>query len=103
MTLKLLLPESINASLKGSKESFEDLTITNISKKRSLEVDKTYFDTLCAEYDAARSKAREWKLHVRSKFTKRDQFSIMGILAYLENIERGFGRYDNEKVYSSKK
>ena len=27
--------------------------------------------------------------------------SIMGILAYLENVERGFGRYNNEKVYAS--
>ena len=101
MTSKILLPKSNIASLKGSKESLKNLTITNLSKKRLLEVDKTYFDTLNAEYDAARSRAREWELHVYSKFSKRDQFSIMGILAYLENIERGFGRYNNEKVYAS--
>lgn len=101
MTSKLLLPKSSIASLKGSKESLKNLTITNLSKKRSLDVDRTYFDTLSAEYDAARSRAREWELHVYSTFSKRDQFSIMGILAYLENIERGFGRYNNEKVYAS--
>jgi hypothetical protein len=100
-TLKLLLPKSNNASSEGSKESLKSLTITAISKRRSLEVDKTYFGTQIVEYDAARSRAREWELHVYSKFSKGDQHSLMGILAYLENIERGFGRYTNEKVYAS--
>jgi hypothetical protein len=59
------------------------------------------FDTLIAEYDAARSRAREWELHVYSKFSKGDQLSIMEILAYLENIERCSCRYNNEKVYAS--
>jgi hypothetical protein len=70
MTLKLLLPKSINASSEGNKDSLKSLTITDISKKRSVEVDKTHFDTMIAEYDAARSRAREWELHVYNKFSK---------------------------------
>lgn len=68
-------------------------------KKRSLKVGKTNFDTLNTEYIAARSRAREWELNVYGKFSKTDQLSITGILAYLEDIERGIGRDDNEKVY----
>ena len=99
--MRLLLPKSNDASSEGSKESLKSLTITDISKKRSLEVDETYFDTLIVEYDVARSRAREWVLHVYSTFSKGDQHSIMGILAYLENVERGFGRYNNENIYAS--
>ena len=55
-----LRPKLNNNISKGSKESSKSLTTTNIPKKRSLEVDTTDFATLNTEYEAARSRAREW-------------------------------------------
>jgi hypothetical protein len=49
----------------------------------------------------ARSEAREWENFVYQTFSKSDHFFIMSLLAYLENKERGFGRYNNEKVFAS--
>lgn len=64
-------------------------------------MDKPAFDLLNPEYKAAREKAREWEHYVYGKFNKTDQLSIMGMLAYLKNMERGFGRYSDENTYAS--
>ena len=53
------------------------------------------FDTLNNDYEIARKNAREWKFSVYSEYTKSEQYLIMGMLAYLENIERGFEKYNN--------
>lgn len=54
---------------------------------------------LFATYDAARKKSRDWELSVRTRFNKTDQLSIMSMLAYFDNIERGFSRHNDEEFY----
>jgi hypothetical protein len=100
-TLVKSLPKSYGATSKDVRDSFEGMSITNTFKKRSLEVKTINYETLIAEYEAARSKAREWENFVYQTFSKSDQLSIMGLLAYLENKERGFGRHNDEKVFAS--
>lgn len=42
------------------------------------------------EYESARKSAREWELDFCEKCIKDEQYLIMGILAYLENVAGGF-------------
>jgi hypothetical protein len=59
------------------------------------------FQLLHNQYEIARNEAKKWEIGVCEKYIKREQYLIMGMLAYLENIERGFGKYNNEKQYAS--
>ena len=65
------------------------------------ETNDIYFELLNNEYEIAKSQAKEWELAVYAKYINGEQYLIMGMLAYLENIERGFGKYNNEKQYAS--
>jgi hypothetical protein len=58
------------------------------------------FQLLHNQYEIARSEAKNWEIGVYEKYIKREQYLIMGMLAYLENIERGFGKHNNEKQYA---
>lgn len=59
------------------------------------------FELLNNEYEIARSEAKKWELMVYEKYINGEQYLIMGMLAYLENIERGFGKHNDEKQYAN--
>ena len=59
------------------------------------------FELLNNEYEIARSEAKKWGLMVYEKYINGEQYLIMGMLAYLENIERGFGKHNDEKQYAN--
>lgn len=56
---------------------------------------------LSNEFEIARSEAKRWELMVYEKYINGEQYLIMGMLAYLENIERGFGKHNDEKQYAN--
>lgn len=51
------------------------------------------------EYEKSISETKKWKSNIYENYIKREQYLIFGMLAYLENIERGFGKYNDEKLY----
>ena len=53
------------------------------------------------EQESARKSARELKLGFYEKYIKDEQYLIMGILAYSENVEGGFWKYNNQKQFAS--
>ena len=57
------------------------------------------FQLLNNEYEIAKSESEKWKIMVHEKYINGEQHSIISMLAYLENIERGFGRYNDEKKF----
>jgi hypothetical protein len=59
------------------------------------------FELLSNEYEIARSEAEKWKIMVYEKYINGEQHSIISMLAYLENIERGFGKHNDEKQYAN--
>jgi hypothetical protein len=69
-------------------------------KKGTFKVDETYFDELNGQYIAYRKIFREWDISVRGNFSRREQLSIMGMLAYLENRLNGFGHRNDELHYA---
>lgn len=77
------------------KECLEGSSTNATLNKPSLEEDekkiKEYFEALQASGD--------WEMYVESHYDEEEIFSIMGMLSYLENCERGFGHLNDEKLF----
>jgi hypothetical protein len=59
------------------------------------------FETLNNEYEIAMENVREWEFGLHDKYIKYEQYLIMSMRSYLKNIERGFGRFIDEKQFES--
>jgi len=55
------------------------------------------------QYLIARSDATKWELGLDDMYNEEQVLSIMGMLAYMENVERGFGHLNDQKLYNSER
>jgi hypothetical protein len=78
-----------------SKEYSESLNTNAARNKPSLEEHKKDID----EYIAALQASGDWEMYVDSYYEEEEAISIIGILSYLENRERGFGHLNDEKLF----
>ena len=56
-----------------------------------------------AQYLIARSDATKWELGLDDKYNEEQVLTIIGILSYMENVERGFGHCNDQKLYNSER
>ena len=54
-------------------------------------------------YCAARKCAAVWELGLEGRYSEDELMSIMGMLSYMENIERGYGHLNDEAVFASER
>lgn len=54
-------------------------------------------------YFIAKSNAINWELGLDDKYNEEQVLSIMGMLAYMENMERGFGHRNDQQLYESER
>ena len=100
MTSHKLHPKSNIVSLKDIKVSLKGSHISNASSQQRLEViDRIYYGGVNADYNEARRRARQWEEHIYCTYTKIERLSIMGMLAYLENVERGLCECNHEEGF----
>ena len=59
------------------------------------------FETLNNEYEIAMENVREWEFGLYDKYIKYEQYLIMSMRSYLKNIERGFGKFIDQKQFES--
>ena len=65
------------------------------------------FKTRClpisVQHDAAMKDANDWEDEVDRQYNEEDALTIMSILSYFENIERGFGHLNDELMFKSER
>jgi hypothetical protein len=93
---------SKSRSSEETKVSSGGLISKNTSRKRSFEGGgKTDFEALEREYRSAMEKAKEWELSMYERYSRNDYLKISSMIAYHENVERGFARCNDENHYAS--
>eukprot|EP01041_Mallomonas_annulata_P009647 gene9647-20050_t len=87
----------------ANAEYLEDLSTRDTRNKRSS--DEVIFsnDTINAEYVLASQKANNWEAYVNGRYDEEDVLTIMGMLSYLDNIERGFGDLNDQLLFESER
>lgn len=58
---------------------------------------------LSSLYATALKNANDWEDDVDNQYGEDDAMTIMGMLSYLENKERGFGHLNDEKLFQSER
>ena len=76
-----------------------------MSNQRSFEEDLSPkgIKDLEDEYAAVTKAANLWELDVEARYCEDEILSIMGMLSYLENIERGFGHLNDEALFKDER
>ena len=59
--------------------------------------------SLTVQHDAAMKDANDWEDEVDRQYNEEDALTIMSILSYFENIERGFGHLNDELMFKSER
>ena len=60
-------------------------------------------DSLTVQHDAAMKNANDWEDGVDRQYNEEDALTIMSMMSYFENIERGFGHLNDELMFKSER
>lgn len=55
------------------------------------------------EYASAKQAANAWELGLEERYTEDKILSIMSMLSYLVNVDRGYGHLNNEALYRAER
>ena len=98
MTSKQSQMKSKTAFSSVRTASSRGLNFNATRSKRSFES-----DSLTVQHDAAMKDANNWEDEVDRQYNEEDALTIMSILSYFENIERGFGHLNDELMFKSER
>ena len=79
------------------------LNFSATRSKRSFEEATSESDSLTVQHDAAMKNANDWEDGVDRQYNEEDALTIMSMLSYFENIERGFGHLNDELMFKSER
>ena len=103
MTSKQSQMKSKTAFSSVRTASSRGLNFNATRSKRSFEEAISESDSLTVQHDAAMKDANDWEDEVDRQYNEEDALTIMSILSYFENIERGFGHLNDELMFKSER
>jgi hypothetical protein len=99
---KDLSKKGCNSNTKNPKTSIIDNFSIDDNNHNSL-INSGCIEYFQKQYIDAMNVSAEWELGLETRYCEDDILTIMGMLGYLENIERGFGHLNDEALFKSER